>query len=147
MPIQYRCVGCNHDNLLPDHRAGQLSACESCGLKFLAPAPNVAQRPPAGPPLYPVDPPRGTPPPQQRMPQPSAHAAPPQPSAPSGGGLFGMDDDEDDEGPGALFGEEEVEVGELFGGVGGQDEHSIGKSYWTTFKPSRRVFSCQEEEQ
>ena len=33
-----------------------------------------------------------------------------------------MDDDDDDEGPGALFGEEEVEVGELFGGMGGHDE-------------------------
>lgn len=71
-----------------------------CGLKFLAPAPNMAPGA-GGPPLYAA---------------PTAAPTPPSEAKPKsrGSGMFGLDSQEM-QAPSGLFGEEEVGVSDLFG--------------------------------
>jgi FHA domain-containing protein len=76
-----------------------------CGLKFLAPAPNMAQ---GGPPLYAA--PAPTPPPSEAKPKKSR-----------GSGIFGLDSQEV-QAPAGLFGQEELGVSELFGQAAEEDE-------------------------
>ncbi|MBL4843984.1 MAG: hypothetical protein JKY65_00540, partial [Planctomycetes bacterium] len=111
MPIQYVCVGCRQPNVLPDQRAGQLSACMRCGLKFLAPAPNMPQAGAGGPPLY------------------AAPVTLPQDAEPKkrGSGMFGLDSQEASA-PAGLFGEEEVKASGLFGEAGAKEDPSSGEA-------------------
>jgi DNA-directed RNA polymerase subunit RPC12/RpoP len=136
MPIQYVCLGCREEMVLPDQKAGQLCACPRCRLKFLAPPPSV-NRPaspggsmapraaPAGgapPPLYPAAPASGRGGPVRLStpePKPAREEAP----AP-GSGLFGMGSSGGG-GGGGLFGQGDVQVGALFGGAGVDEEEAV----------------------
>jgi DNA-directed RNA polymerase subunit RPC12/RpoP len=142
MPIHYVCVGCREELFLTDDRSGQLCACTRCRLKFLAPAPNCAQIPPARrgsvapsrglgpgapPPLYPLDPPAAAPARAAARP-PARPVDPPTEPAPRGGGagraarpapeeeLFVPEDDEDeDEAEDAAADEADEPAAGLFG--------------------------------